>query len=106
MDAIRKKMQSLKGETDQLYGIIRNFEEESQEAVERANQASCRKHDHHFIINILLRLIVIFGTLGGKFKGLRLDMMKPMTSLPRLWLSIKKLRNISRKLSRYFCSDP
>ena len=32
-------MQSLKGETDQLYGIIRDFEEESQEAVERANQA-------------------------------------------------------------------
>ena len=40
MDAIRKKMQSLKGETDQLYGIIRNFEDETQEAVERANQAS------------------------------------------------------------------
>lgn len=33
-------MQSLKGETDQLYGIIRNFEDETQEAVERANQAS------------------------------------------------------------------
>jgi hypothetical protein len=40
MDAIRKKMQSLKGETDQLYSIIRNFEDETQEAVERANQAS------------------------------------------------------------------
>ena len=38
MDAIRKKMQSLKGETDQLYGIIRNFEEEGKEAEERANQ--------------------------------------------------------------------
>ena len=46
--------------------------------------------------------MLIFGTLGRKFKGLRLDMMKPMTSLPRLWLSMKKLRNISRKLSQIF----
>merc|ERR1719317_735709 len=41
MDAIRKKMQSLKGETDQLYGIIRNFEEEGEKMEERANQADC-----------------------------------------------------------------
>merc|ERR1712083_390685 len=40
-----KKMQSLKGETDQLYGIIRNFEEETKEAVERANQADCDVRD-------------------------------------------------------------
>jgi len=45
MDAIRKKMQSLKGETDQLYGIIRNFEEEAKEAGERANQADCDIRD-------------------------------------------------------------
>merc|ERR1711887_458286 len=45
MDAIRKKMQSLKGETDQLYGIIRNFEEEGKEAEERANQADCDIRD-------------------------------------------------------------
>ena len=29
MDAIRKKMQSLKSETDSLYSIIHNFEEET-----------------------------------------------------------------------------
>jgi len=46
MDAIRKKMQSLKGETDQLYTIIRNFEEEAKEAVERANQADCDIRDY------------------------------------------------------------
>merc|ERR1711970_1054154 len=46
MDAIRKKMQSLKGETDQLYGIIRNFEEEAKESVERANQADCDIRDY------------------------------------------------------------
>merc|ERR1711892_444714 len=45
MDAIRKKMQSLKGETDQLYGIIRNFEEEGKEAAARANQADCDIRD-------------------------------------------------------------
>merc|ERR1712002_98422 len=39
------KMQSLKGETDQLYGIIRNFEEEAKEAGERANQADCDIRD-------------------------------------------------------------
>jgi len=38
-------MQSLKGETDQLYGIIRNFEEEGQEAAARANQADCDIRD-------------------------------------------------------------
>jgi len=46
MDAIRKKMQSLKGETDQLYSVIRNFEEETKEAVERANQADCDIRDY------------------------------------------------------------
>eukprot|EP00092_Neocalanus_flemingeri_P022183 GFUD01024061.1.p2 GENE.GFUD01024061.1~~GFUD01024061.1.p2 ORF type:complete len:286 (+),score=119.96 GFUD01024061.1:1156-2013(+) len=46
MDAIRKKMQSLKGETDQLYAIIRNFEDEAKEAVERANQADCDIRDY------------------------------------------------------------
>jgi len=38
-------MQSLKGETDQLYGIIRNFEEEGKEAEARANQADCDIRD-------------------------------------------------------------
>ena len=32
MDAIRKKMQSLKSETDSLYSIIHNFEEETKES--------------------------------------------------------------------------
>jgi len=45
MDAIRKKMQSLKSETDQLYGVIRGFEEETKEANDRANQADCDVRD-------------------------------------------------------------
>jgi hypothetical protein len=40
MDAIRKKMQSLKGETDSLYGIIAGFEDCTKEANGRADQVS------------------------------------------------------------------
>jgi len=46
MDAIRKKMQSLKGETDGLYSTIAGFEEATREAVERANQADCDIRDY------------------------------------------------------------
>jgi hypothetical protein len=38
MDAIRKKMQSLKGETDGLYATIAGFEEDARESVGRADQ--------------------------------------------------------------------
>jgi chromosome segregation ATPase len=46
MDAIRKKMQSLKGETDGLYSTIRGFEEASKEATARADQADCDIRDY------------------------------------------------------------
>merc|ERR1712106_107079 len=46
MDAIRKKMQSLKGETEGLYATIRGFEEASAEATARANQADCDIRDY------------------------------------------------------------
>merc|ERR1712183_216186 len=45
MDAIRKKMQSLKSETDQLYATIRGFEEATREASSRADQADCDIRD-------------------------------------------------------------
>ena len=38
MDAIRKKMQSLKGETDNLYATIHGYEEATKEATARAEQ--------------------------------------------------------------------
>merc|ERR1712158_15020 len=41
MDAIRKKMQSLKGETEQLYATIAAF----REATSRADQADCDIRD-------------------------------------------------------------
>jgi len=46
MDAIRKKMQSLKAETESLYATIRGFEEATAEATARADQADCDIRDY------------------------------------------------------------
>merc|ERR1712193_482086 len=45
MDAIGKKMQSLKAETEQLYATIASFEEATREASARADQADCDIRD-------------------------------------------------------------
>ena len=49
MDAIRKKMQSLKSETDGLYKTIAGFEEATREAAARADQVSLLKMTLVFI---------------------------------------------------------
>merc|ERR1711963_1308290 len=46
MDAIRKKMKSLKDETDQLYAIIQKFEDETKEANSVLEQAECDIRDY------------------------------------------------------------
>jgi len=46
MDAIRKKMQSLKAETDGLYGIIQKYEDDTKEFTGRADQADCDIRDY------------------------------------------------------------
>jgi len=46
MDAIRKKMQSLKSETDGLYATIDGFENATKEATARADQADCDIRDY------------------------------------------------------------
>jgi len=46
MDAIRKKMQSLKGETEGLYATIKGFEDATAEAAARADQADCDIRDY------------------------------------------------------------
>jgi len=46
MDAIRKKMQSLKSETDGLYATIQGFEDATREANARADQADCDIRDY------------------------------------------------------------
>merc|ERR1711863_145348 len=46
MDAIRKKMQSLKAETDGLYATIQKFEDDTKLYVARADQADCDIRDY------------------------------------------------------------
>ncbi len=45
MDAIRKKMQSLKNETDQLFKTISNFEAEAKSANDRLEKAEVAIRD-------------------------------------------------------------
>ena len=52
MDAIRKKMQSLKSETDGLYKTISGFEEATREAAARADQVSLLKKTFFHLILI------------------------------------------------------
>ena len=54
MDAIRKKMQSLKSETDGLYKTIAGFEEATREAVGRADQ-----------VNFIFFLVLITKSFPG-----------------------------------------
>merc|ERR1712018_765051 len=46
MDAIRKKMKSLKYETDGLYAIIKKFEDETKESNSILEQAECDIRDY------------------------------------------------------------
>ena len=46
MDAIRKKMKSLKDETDQLYGLIHEFEDQTKKSNSQADQYDCDIRDY------------------------------------------------------------
>ena len=80
MDAIRKKMQSLKAETEQLYATIAAFEEATREATARADQV--RTARERLVITLCLspRLIVISETWERRFRTSRSDTMRPTTS--------------------------
>ena len=58
MDAIRKKMQSLKSETDGLYATIRGFEDAAKEATGRADQVN--QIVVKFQTNLLVLLFLLF----------------------------------------------
>merc|ERR1712066_152111 len=62
MDAIRKKMQSLKGETENLYSTIAAFEEATREASGRADQADCDIRDLGKKVQILKAVKVVENT--------------------------------------------
>merc|ERR1711955_110317 len=80
MDAIRKKMQSLKAETDTLYKTIAGFEEATAEAVARADKSDCDIRDY-----------------GKKVQQLDLASTRPMISSLRLMKPWRRLRSSSRK---------
>ena len=46
MDSIRKKMKSLKDETDQLYATIQKFEDQTKELNAQAEQYECNIRDY------------------------------------------------------------
>ena len=50
MDAIRKKMQSLKGETDALYATIQQFEDSTKESNRISDQVRFLSVDQFFDI--------------------------------------------------------
>ena len=79
MDAIRKKMKSLKDETDQLYAIIQKFEDATKEANRVADQVD--NHTELFQFNSLItRLIATLGTTERKFTASRLSSTRPWTN--------------------------
>ena len=78
MDAIRKKMKSLKDETDQLYAIIQKFEDATKEANRVADQVDNSQLIQ--LISLITRLIATLGTTERKFTVLRLSLMRPWTN--------------------------
>ena len=78
MDAIRKKMKSLKDETDQLYAIIQKFED----ATKEANRVADQVDNSQFIqlISLIIRLIATLGTTARRFTVSRLSLTRPWTN--------------------------
>ena len=63
MDAIRKKMQSLKAETDGLYATIKKFDDAKEESDSISNQVSRDKKKQH--------------TKRAKFSFVRISKLSP-----------------------------
>ena len=78
MDAIRKKMKSLKDETDQLYAIIQKFEDATKEANRVADQVDNSQLIQ--LISLITRLIATLGTTERKFMVSRLSLTRPWTN--------------------------
>merc|ERR1712158_113862 len=83
MDAIRKKMQSLKSETDSLYSIIHNFEEETKEANRRSDQADCDIRDY-----------------GKKVHGLEIEFDETCDKLQKATESLEEKENLAGTVTK------
>ena len=83
MDAIRKKMQSLKAETDQLYATIKKFEDKTAESNQESEQADCDIRDY-----------------GKKVHGLEIDFDETNDKLQKATESLEEKEMI---LCRFKC---
>merc|ERR1712179_289014 len=81
MDAIRKKMKSLKDETDQLYAIIQKFEDATKEATV-----------------LLTRLIATSGTTARKSTASRSNSTRHWTNRTRPTNNLRRRTRATRKL--------
>merc|ERR1712154_113328 len=82
MDAIRKKMQSLKGETDSLYATIQKFEDATKESNRLADQADCDIRDY-----------------GKKVHSLEIEFDETNDKLQKATESLERRTNTIRRLS-------
>merc|ERR1712102_243896 len=73
-------MQSLKSETDSLYSIIHNFEEETKESNRRSDQADCDIRDY-----------------GKKVHGLEIEFDETCDKLQNLAGTVTKLATTSKE---------
>merc|ERR1712001_485919 len=81
MDAIRKKMQSLKSETDGLYAVIKGFEDETKESNRRSDQADCDIRD-----------------FGKKVHGLEIDFDDTCDKLQKATESLEEKEKMYREV--------
>ena len=80
MDAIRKKMKSIKDETDQLYGIIHKFEDATNEANKIATEVLDSSSFHSLPNLTVIRLKVASETMARRCTPLRWSWRPPSTS--------------------------
>ena len=81
MDAIRKKMQSLKAETDGLYATIQRFEDATKDYNRQADQVTILPSLLVSIISFhFFRPTVTSETTARKSRTSRFPLMRPMTS--------------------------
>merc|ERR1711956_162578 len=87
MDAIRKKMQSLKSETDGLYAVINGFEEETKESNRRSDQADVDIRD-----------------FGKKVHSLEIDFDETCDKLQKATESLEEKDKMYREVESDVCS--
>ena len=106
MDAIRKKMQSLKGETDSLYATIQKFEDSTKESNRLADQVYYLWTDI-WMLNFLLKADADIRDFGKKVHSIEIEfdetndkLQKATESLEEKEKSFKEVESDVSALSR------